>query len=175
MFETYGENIFDKIPTASAICITTNCTILEDDTNPMPGGVAGAAVKFWSPYIQGIYGYALRTMPHVPCIIGYAARNDPPDFVPVSEFMEDEFASIQDEFCAVVAFPTMRSITSPASFKLVKRSAELLVELADINAWTDVYLASPGTGIGGLDVKKVHSALKEIFCNDACSFTVMQR
>lgn len=176
MLETYGENIFDKIPTASAICITTNCSILDDGSNPMGGGVAGAAVKFWGSWIQDVYGEYLRGMPHVPCIIGYAERMSPTELFPVEGFMPDEFHTIQDNFCAVVAFPTMHDIASPASLKLVKRSAKLLVELAELNDWTSVYLPSPGTGIGNLSVPTVHSMLKDIFVDDMkCNFTVMQR
>lgn len=174
MIETFGEDIFDQIQYADAICIATNCSIINKYQNPMGGGVAGAAKKRW-PNIDEKYGELLRVVGHVPCILGYVDEHSN-----LLEFDSDDwydgiynYESIDDNaFCAIVAYPTMHSINYPASLDLVIRSAKLLKEMADYRNWQSIYLVSPGTGIGGLDVDVVHGELRNILDD---RFMVMQK
>lgn len=156
MKELVDHDLFDQIADSDAICITTNCTLLEDGTNPMGGGCAGAAVKHW-PTLERVYGYMLQMTPHVPCILGYADQNDIKDFV-----LPDDLESFEG-LCAIVAYPTMHDITEAASLDLVIRSAELLSEMADVFGWNKVVVPRPGSGIGGLDWEtEVKPAIKDI-------------
>lgn len=161
MKETIGLDIFDQIPLADAICITTNCSII-DNKNPMDGGVAGLAKKKW-PYIEYIYGKLLQYVPKVPVILGFIRKKD---MIFYSENVQD------DSTCALIAFPTMPSISQYADLSLIIRNTELLSEMADQYNWKNVYLAAPGIGIGGLSYKDVHHEIKDILNN---RFIVMRK
>ena len=166
MIETIGEDIFDQIVHADAVCIPTNCSIDEDLHNPM-GALAGQFARRWYE-LSGIYGYLLKLIPNVPVILGYVNKLDHKRFVSSLKCTYTPDSS----WCAIVAVPTMHTIMEPADFNLVMRSAQLLVEMANLNNWNEIYLGSPGTGIGGLLVEDVHPALAQIF---NYRFTVMQK
>lgn len=161
MIELIGQDLFDQVSSADVICISTNCTISDDGTNPMGGGSAGAARRLW-PTIDYIYGTLLRSAGHVPLIVGYVSKKDRSLFYVVDEFLQDEVKPGGD-WCAVVAYPTMHSIMESASIDLVVRSAVLLSEMADTIGWARVIVGRPGAGIGGLDWEtEVKPALKPI-------------
>lgn len=165
MLEVTDLDLFDQISKADCICITTNCSIDDEGRNPMGGGVAGAARKRW-PVIEYVYGNLLTIMPHVPCILGYINKNNTEIFVTPDEVVPDE------NWCALVAYPTMHSIMENADLNLVCYSAFFLAELADSHEWDNVFLVSPGTGIGGLSVDEVHPALNDILDD---RFTIMRK
>lgn len=166
MKETNGLDIFDQIEKADAICITTNCSLIED-RNPMGGGVAGAARKLW-PYIEEYYGIQLKRVGFSTCVIGYINVMDS-SILEVPTYAWD---TLDTCYTALVAFPTMFSVTEPASYGLVKQSAERLLSLAHFNDWQNVYLAAPGIGVGGLDYSKVKGILENILDD---RFTVMRK
>lgn len=149
MKELIGTDLFDLIPQADAICITTNCTLGDDGSNPMGGGCAGVASRKW-PSIEYIYGDLIRAVGHVPVVMGYVSKSDTSRFFDIAELSLDETEPGSD-WCAVVAYPTMHEIGQQASLELVERSAALLAELALLNGWETVYVPRPGAGIGGLD------------------------
>lgn len=167
MKETIGLDIFNQIGRANAIAITTNCTLDPLGFNPM-GALAGQAAKRWEE-IPDIYGQMLCFLPNVPVILGWIYHLDQAKFQSVFSLK-----SIYDpeNWCALVAFPTMNQIGEKASMPLIIRSAELLSEMADLFQWTNVYLGAPGIGVGGLTVEEVFPPLREIL-NDC--FTVMQK
>lgn len=160
MKELIGEDLFDQIAKSDAICIATNCSIVNDDgeaSNPMGGGCAGAAAQRW-PELPIVYGALLACAPHVPVILGYVNRNDVEDYIYI-----DQVPAQGVDWCAIVAYPTMHSIAEPASLDLVERSAMLLSEMADTHEWEHVVVARPGCGIGGLDWEtEVKPAIKDI-------------
>jgi hypothetical protein len=163
MLELLDQDLFDQISISDAICISTNCSILDDGTNPMGGGSAGAAARRW-PQLPKIYGKLLSITPNVPVILGWTAKDNTKIFVSIfssdseiSSFMEDH------ETCAIVAYPTMDQITEPANIDLVLQSACLLDELADSHGWQHVVLGRQGCGIGGLNWEDVKVNLEEIF------------
>jgi O-acetyl-ADP-ribose deacetylase (regulator of RNase III) len=165
MIETAAIDIFDQLPHASALCIPTNCSISSNGTNPM-GALAGAFAKRWEE-LPAIYGGMLPYIPDVPVILGWVLQSDPLLLETHLKARDDKAAR-----CALVAFPTMHQIGQPASLQLIIRSARLLAELADFNGWEEVYLGSPGTGVGGLKVEEVHPELTKILDN---RFTVMRK
>lgn len=172
MKDLLGEDLFEQIATSDAICITTNCTLSEDGTNPMGGGSAGAAARRW-PELPEIYGNYLKTTPNVPVVLGWVDKNDPENFVSLFSSPEDMMDFDGDECCAIVAFPTMHDISEPADADLVFHSAVLLAELADHFGWKHVVLGRPGCGIGGLDYDtQVKPELEEIFDD---RFTVIHK
>lgn len=146
MLELIGQDLFDQIETADAICITTNCSV-DEYTNPMGGGCAGAAARMW-PELPTIYGTILSFTPNVPCILGYVKKSN-------NEFVSIFSAEAKDAalgtHCAVIAYPTMYNIGEPADQQLVIRSANLLAEMADLFGFAKVVVPRPGSGIGGLD------------------------
>lgn len=162
MKELIGEDLFDQIATSDAICITTNCTLMDNGENPMGGGCAGAAARKW-PEVPAIYGKLLSLAPNVPVIMGWVSKKDSETFVSVLDSTE----GIQSNtHTALVAYPTMVDIGEPANLKLVRRSAKLLSELADLFYWKRVIVPRPGSGIGGLDWdSEVRPELKEILDN----------
>jgi hypothetical protein len=172
MKETFGEDLFDQISIADGICIPTNCTIDNDGSNIM-GACAGAAAMRWEE-IPSIYGRILNFSPNVPVILGYINKADHSEFCSALVDPEDVPAWLEgnDLFTRLIAFPTMHEIGQPASLELVIRSAQLLVELANLCYLDSVYLASPGTGVGGLAVEEVHGALRSILDD---RFTVMRK
>lgn len=143
------------------------------------GALAGAAAKRW-PEIPKLYAELLALTANVPIILGFISKTDKTKFISALKVIDNPFlllsenhtSDIKNSWCALVAYPTMHLIEEPASLDLVIRSAELLCELADLNEWKEIYLGSPGTGAGGLDVKEVHHALTPIFDD---RFTVMQK
>jgi hypothetical protein len=166
MKELIDQDIFDQIETADAIAIATNCSVDANGINPMSGGMAAAAAYRWSS-IPAIYGFLLHILPNVPLIIGWVDGDG--DFWEPNPNLSPRF----DEDTAIVAYPTMRSIMEPASLPLVKRSAELLVELADLHGWTSVCMGRNGCGIGGLDWEtQVKPLYTELFDD---RFTVMHK
>lgn len=169
MKETNSLDIFEQLSHASALCLPTNCSITKSGVNPM-GALAGAFAKRWDE-LPAIYGDLLTLMPHVPVILGWVDRNN----------IEDLYTSIQipinlkdrTEYCAIVAYPTMHEIGKPASLDLVVRSGRLLVELADLNKWSEIYLGAPGCGVGGLSYdEQVKPELIKILDN---RFTIMSK
>ena len=111
-------------------------------------------------------GYLLKLIPNVPVILGYVNKLDHKRFVSSLKCTYTPDSS----WCAIVAVPTMHTIMEPADINLVIRSAKLLVELANLNGWNEIYCPSFGTGAGGLRVEDVHPALADIFDD---RFTVM--
>ncbi len=160
MQEIIGEDLFDKIPEANAICISTNCSLLPNGKNPMGGGSAGAAARRW-PEITSIYGHQLMMAPNVPMILGYVAKYNVEEFTSIFDI--DVNFNIANH-TAVVAYPTMTDISLPANLVLVERSAQLLTELSDLIGWRKVFSGRPGCGIGGLDYSsQVKPALERYF------------
>lgn len=171
MKETNGVDIFEQLPHASALCLPTNCSIIKDNRsneliNPM-GALAGAFAKRWGD-LPIVYADLLTITPRIPIILGWVDRVNTEDFYTSIQLDLEEIK----DYCAIVAYPTMYEIGKPASLDLVVRSGQLLVELADLNKWNEVYCGSPGTGIGGLQVDTVHGELKKILDD---RFTIMQK
>ena len=162
MKELLGEDLFDQIKIADAICITTNCSVLEDGSNPMGGGCAGAAARLWSE-VPNIYGQCLMMMPNVPVILGHIEKANKENFVSVMANMPGITSRTHT---ALVAYPTMVEIGDMADLSLVERSAHLLVEMASLFFWKHVVIPRPGSGIGGLSWKdEVKPLLESILDN----------
>lgn len=140
-----------------AICITTNCSISDDGTNPMGGGCAGVARKMF-PEIDLWYGNQLSFAGHVPMVLGYYQRELDQFIFPTQ--VENDYP--EDGWCWVIAYPTMHSVFESASLSLIVRSAQLLVELVNTHKLDSIIVPRMGSGIGGLDWANVREAVKDI-------------
>ncbi len=153
MKELIGTDLFDFVQNKDidVICITTNCSVSNDGTNPMGGGCAGAAARRWKE-LPEVLGSMLQSIPSVPCLLGWVDRET------------DEFHLDYMKDCvALWAYPTMHEIGTPADLRLVTRSAALMKEVADVFGYQNILIPRPGAGIGGLDWKEeVKPALEEI-------------
>jgi hypothetical protein len=169
MKELFGEDIFDMVECADAICIPTNCTIDYEENkyiNPM-GALAGAFAYRWAD-IPYIYAKLILMCGNVPCIVGYIDK------------LTNKFISIFDcqnldelYYTAVVAYPSMYEISQPASFELVERSTILLVEMANQFEWKGIYTGAIGCGVGGLSYNNQVKPMLEKHMDDR--FWVMQK
>lgn len=178
MLETYGLDIFNQINEANAICITTNCSTYakyNNLINPM-GALAGAAANRWEE-IPIIYGNNIIQSGAVPVILGFISKLDNSLFMNFNSHLE-KFSFADKDFTALIAFPTMYKIGESASLSLIKRSAELLVEMVDNipsafnSSWDKVYLGAPGIGVGGLKYSDVKNVISPILDD---RFIVMQK
>jgi hypothetical protein len=163
MKELIDQDIFELVSKVDAICIPTNCSIDDDQwSNPMFGGMAGEAAKLWD-YLSSAYGVLLASAGKVPIICGWIDPRDGQFFSifdgELSSYPEPEDGRITD----IVAYPTMHAIGNLADLNLVKRSAELLLELAESNKWKEIAMGRNGCGIGGLSwedqVKPIYQGL----------------
>lgn len=160
MKELIGVDLFDLIQDNrfDALCITTNCSVNMDGTNPMGGGCAGAAARRWESMPLRL-GHFLLNAPNVPCCLGYID--------PMSDDLRDPGHPLfLGRHVAIWAFPTMPSIGEPASLDLVTRSASLMMEVADAFAMDGVALPRPGCGIGGLSYEDEVKPLLEDLLDD---------
>lgn len=162
MKELISEDLFDQIDKADVICITTNCTISDDGSNPMGGGCAGMAARRW-PEIEDRYGELLSIVGHVPVILGILYQDNP---TYVHSLSSAPTLDPKYKFTYLVAYPTMHSIMERASLSLVARSAHLLSEMADTNGWTKVVVPRPGVGVGSLSWEDVVKPLIENILDD---------
>jgi len=164
MLETIGKDIFGEIATSDALCITTNCTIMDNGENPM-GAMAGAAARRWNK-LPSIYGSLLQVVGNVPVVLGWALKKNETVFDSVfnCQNFDTKLINMSEYWCAIVAYPTMVEFGAPASLDLVVRSANLLVEMADRFGWKRIVQGRPGCGVGGLDWgSQVRPRLQVIF------------
>lgn len=62
----------------------------------------------------------------------------------------------------IVSFPTKHHWRDKSDLSLIKRSAMLIVEMADSNEWNTVGIPAPGVGKGGLPWSSVKQVLSPI-------------
>ena len=65
----------------------------------------------------------------------------------------------------ILSFPTKHDYRDKADINLIIQSAKRLVKWANLNDVDEVYIPSPGTGLGGLDKDLVYKALDGILDN----------
>lgn len=113
---------------ADAICITTNGILRRNGRAVMGAGVARQARDRY-PGIDLTLGKVLSTHGNVATII---RRPD------------------ADESRYVLSFPTKHDWRDPSPLRLIERSAEQLLDLADAGFVSSIALPPPGCGHGGL-------------------------
>lgn len=181
MHEIVGD-LFKSVK-ADAICITTNGWTKNDGSCVMGRGCADVAKKKW-PGIEFSLGTALERGNH-PHLLTYSTEKSggreivlpvPGNFhvVPyhVVSFPVKPVRCGGDQLLPRFQSAETSSTTvhpgwmSQAKPELIKRSAELLVQLAEDFEWKSVIIPKPGCGAGGLnwrDVKPLLQGLDDRF------------
>lgn len=133
-------NIFE-LPTSNehAVCITTNGVIKKNGSAVMGVGIAKEAD---SRYHLGIeLADHLRDSGNTPYIFSVSGKCG----------------------CKLISFPTKDNWRDKSSITLIKRSAELIINLCERNNVSKCFLVPPGCGHGGLDwLTEVEPILKGI-------------
>jgi O-acetyl-ADP-ribose deacetylase (regulator of RNase III) len=126
---------------ADAICITTNGFVKANGECVMGRGCALEAK---------------RKFPHVSKLLG----------TKIKENGNHTQILMAPKDVVYVAFPVKHNWWEPADYRLIQRSAEELVKLADEHGWKQVALPRPGCGNGGLrwdEVKPFLTCLDDRF------------
>jgi len=153
----------------SAICITTNGYWTLRGEAVMGRGVAEQAAKKW-PFIKKKLGYMLNlhgTHVYLLSKKRHVGNHKVPYHVvsfPVKPKMgistgKNVVRNLRSKFPEGKQVP---GYLLRANLKLIKRSAEELVELADARGWKTVALPKPGCGAGELKWEAVREVLKPI-------------
>jgi len=116
------------------LCITTNCTI-RNDQNVMGGGIA-REVAVRDPDIPGEYADLIKAFGHHVYLMKMVYEQE----------WEDPFA---EKF--ILMFPTKNEVSENSSLARVFLSVIETKALADIYGWKTIALPRPGCGLGGLD------------------------
>lgn len=136
-------NIF-TLPSScnDAICITTNGVVKKDGKAVMGAGIARQANVRYS--LDEELGKHLSSSGNVPYI----------------------FTKKGIKNAHLISFPTKHHWKEPSDLALIKRSAELLVELVDRHDIRRCFLVPPGCGLGNLNWEiQVKPILEDILDN----------
>lgn len=136
MKESFGD-LF-AMAAQKVIVITTNGTLRSDGSLVMGGGCAKQAKIKW---------------PEIPTRVGDLVRNHG----------NHTYFFTFPGYQAVVTMPTKYHWKDKSEIDLVRRSAIELKTLADENDWAEIYVPTPGCGLGGLDWNDVRPVLEPIF------------
>ncbi|MCK4351801.1 ADP-ribose-binding protein [candidate division WOR-3 bacterium] len=134
MKEIFGDLFEQK--DADVICITTNGFVKRDGSCVVGRGCAKEADRRWN--CSKTLGELIRHWENIPVI--FYRTND----------------------YTVVSFPVKHNWWEKADLDLIRKSANLLVGLADFYDWKKVVLPRPGCGNGRLDWKDVKPVLEPI-------------
>ncbi len=136
-------NVFDLAmePGVDSICITTNGITNYNGLAMMGAGTAGEAARRW-PNVRFNLGKALKAFGNLPFVIGYlddqGTFNDPNKKVIASK----QYKSL------IWSFPTKGDFRLNAQMDLIKRSSQLMSEMATSLKLTNVMIPRPGCGKG---------------------------
>ncbi len=117
------------LETADAICFTSNGVIRKDGRLVMGAGVAKAFRDRFS-YLDAEAAKCVETNGNCCQLIG--------DW------------NTGNRLIPIVAFPTKHHWRNPSDIKLIEKSVNELIVLADTNGWKTIYLPAPGVSNGGL-------------------------
>lgn len=136
-------NIF-KLPTkpTDAICITTNGIIKANNRAVMGAGIAKTANDLYK--LDAELASHLKTCgntPHVFLTTGYNG-------------------------CQLISFPTKHNWRDNSDLHLIKRSAEILVEICNYRHISKCYLTPPGCNLGKLNWDKDVKPILENILDD---------
>lgn len=145
-------NIFD-LPTSTnhAVCITTNSVIKRNGYAVMGAGIAKEADTRY--HLGKELAEHLKSSGNTPHVFKTTGKNN----------------------CKLISFPTKFHWQNPSHPKLIQRSAELLVELCNVNNITTCYLTPPGCGCGGLDWETQVKPILEPILDDHFVIVFLQK
>jgi len=126
-------NIWDYLDSA-IIAITTNGAVSRSGKAIMGRGVAAVAA---------------RRFPDLPDILGSA--------------IVEEGNHVHYLGYSIVSFPVEHTPYETPDLRLIKQSAEEIVQLADQQRWMSIVVPRPGCGGGGLSWSEVKPILEKVF------------
>lgn len=139
-------NIFSNYirSVAQAIGITTNGVVKQNKRAVMGAGVAKQALGYWPDTDKLLGAELMEKGNHV--------------FLLDCDYMLNGSGLVSNTY-GIFSFPTKHHWRDNSTLELIDQSARELVELAAYSGWTNnIYLPTPGCGLGGLkwaDVKPV--------------------
>jgi hypothetical protein len=131
-----------SVPSAQAVCVTTNGTLKKDGRGVMGRGIALQAERKFKDVDRAL-GRAINHNGNCVQVLLTAREPDGREY-------------------AVVAFPVKHQWWERADLDLIARSAQQLVSLADQRQWTRVVLPRPGCGNGHLTWDEVEPILRPL-------------
>lgn len=144
---------------ADAICFTSNGVIKKNGSLVMGAGVA----KAFRDRFDGIdaeAGKCVKTFGNICQRVAFHIWRDD-DGTP--------------QKVALIAFPTKHHWRNPSDIKLIEKSVDELIALADDNNWNSIYIPAPGVSHGGLDWKTEVRPLLEKKLDDRFIITFYQK
>lgn len=155
-FKITQGDIFDYIGVADCICITTNGTIKSNGELVMGAGVAKQFYDKYNRDFQIAKKLARLLYGAEPTLKKMFVVNSHYNVCYRAIAAEDNFGT------NVVSFPTKNHFQDKGDLELIKRSAQRMVEFANVYGLKNIIIPSPGTGCGQLKEEDVYAALNEI-------------
>ena len=131
-------NIFCAIGHCDAICVTTNGILRKNGDAICGRGIALTAQQTFPDFEQKLV-QLIQSDGNIPHLV------------------------LASKGTAIVSFPTKYHWKDSSDMKLINKSAELLVKMANEQKWTCVLLPRPGCSNGGLQWDKVRPVLGQVF------------
>jgi hypothetical protein len=136
MLEITGD-IFEEIGRSNALCITTNGIVKKNGRAVCGRGIALEARNRW-PDFDIRLGALLQGGNNVPYVV------------------------LHEKDTAIVNFPTKDHWRYDSRIDIIKKSAILMVDMADMMEWKRIVLPRPGCNNGGLYWEEVKKELEGI-------------
>lgn len=143
-------NIWDLLTDDnSAICVTTNGMVKGDGKAVMGAGIAKQARDFF----------------HADTVLGPLLRKN-------GNHVYDLGAYVHGRPFHLLSFPTKHDWRDQSDLNLIRQSAHELVQLANQNGYTKVYLTPPGCALGRLNWEKQVRPMLEQILDDRFVVTI---
>lgn len=130
-------DVLDYIGKSDIVCVTTNSVVKANGELVMGAGCALAFKKKF-PELPKTFGSKVKVKGNRP-VIGCKSKNT-----------------------IIVSFPTKYHYSGKSDLELIKNSARVLVQIADFYKSKNIYIPSPGTGLGKLSKEEVYKELSMI-------------
>jgi len=134
-----------------AVCVTSNGVLKKNGELVMGAGIAKAFKEKW-PELPKIFGFKVKHYGNcVNATYPNSTYNEPLKGPPAPD--------------CIIAFPTKHHWRNPSDIKLIKKSANELMQLIEDIKLNNVALTKPGCGMGGLEWADVKKVIEPIFDN----------
>lgn len=140
-------DILDYIGECDIACVTTNGVVKSNGELVMGAGCA-LAFKTAFPSLPKILGEKVKEKGNRP-LVGGKVKNT-----------------------YIISFPTKNNYKGDSDLELIKKSASILVEIANFYNAKSIYIPSPGTGLGNLSKDIVYKELENILDE---RFTIVEK
>lgn len=130
-------DVLNYIGKSDIVCVTTNGIVKSNGELVMGAGCALAFKKRF-PELPKTLGLKVKEKGNRPLVGG----------------------KVEDTY--IVSFPTKNHYSDNSDLELIKKSAQILVQIADFYNSKTIYIPSPGTGLGNLSKTDVYEELSSI-------------